>query len=314
MWKVLLIEPMHEHGVELLREKCEVVFAKGATQQDLMAQLHDVDGLVVRTRGGRIGAELMDAAPRLKVIGRHGIGVENIDVRAAQERGIVVVNTPLANYESVAEHALGMIICLAKRMGESGPLLRAGQWGRRDEFVGREVFGATLGIVGFGRIGRRLAETASSAFEMNILYHDLVTAPELEQRIGARPADLAFLLSQADFVSVHVPSTPATRHLIGEPELRTMRPDAFLVNTARGPVVDGAALYKALRQGWIAGAGLDVFEEEPPPADLPLLGLPNVIATPHTASHTRQAMERMSDVAQDVLRVLAGEEPMHPVR
>jgi D-3-phosphoglycerate dehydrogenase len=247
------------------------------------------------------------------VVGRHGTGVEAIDLEAAVERSIAIVNTPLANVESVAEHALGMMIALAKRLPEADRAIRAGDWDARYRLTGRELAGKTLGLVGMGRIGGRLAELAHGAFAMRLLYRDIQPYPDYEARLKAERVELDQLLVESDVVSVHVPLLPETHSLIGEAELRSMRSTAFLLNTARGAVVDSQALLQALTEGWIAGAGLDVFEPEPLPPDHPLLALENVILSPHMAAHTDEALLRMALVADDILAVLDGREPTHRV-
>lgn len=309
---VLLYEPIHEDVLSTLEEKALVRLAVGLDEDTLLKQVADVEGIVIRARG-EVTRRLMEAAPKLKAIGRHGVGVENIDLEAASEMGIVVVYTPDANLESVAEHCLGMMILLAKRILRADRALREGDWDARYRMVGDELLGKTLGVVGFGRIGQRVAAMCHSALAMIVLYYDVVARSQAEAETGARRVSLTELLESADVVSVHVPMLPQTRGLIGEAELRRMRTGAFLINSSRGPVVGRHALVRALQEGWIAGAGLDVFDPEPLPSDSPLLELDNVVVTPHMAAHTQEAMLRMAAVADDVLGVIQGLEPRHPV-
>ncbi|HEX9795954.1 MAG TPA: hydroxyacid dehydrogenase [Anaerolineales bacterium] len=309
---VLLFEEIHPKAVERLTAKAEVRLATSLAPEALLHQVADVDGIIIRANG-KVDRRLMEAAPRLKVVGRHGTGVEAIDLEAAVERSIAIVNTPLANVESVAEHALGMMIALAKRLPEADRAIRAGDWDARYRLTGRELAGKTLGLVGMGRIGGRLAELAHGAFAMRLLYRDIQPYPDYEARLKAERVELDQLLVESDVVSVHVPLLPETHSLIGEAELRSMRSTAFLLNTARGAVVDSQALLQALTEGWIAGAGLDVFEPEPLPPDHPLLALENVILSPHMAAHTDEALLRMALVADDILAVLDGREPTHRV-
>ncbi len=304
---VLLLGEIHEDAMALLREKAEVRFATGLEEEDLIAQVGEVEGIVIRA-GGNINRRVLKNAPRLKVVGRHGVGVDNVDLQAAAERGVYVVNTPLAPVEPVAQHTLGLIIMLSKHIRRADKAARQGKWEARFEYIGQSLRGKTLGIVGFGNIGRRLAELCQP-FYMTILYHDILKQEEEAGRLRARWVELDELLRWSDYISLHTPLLPATYHLIGERELSLMKPTAYLINTSRGAVVDEAALIAALRAGKIAGAGLDVFEQEPTPADNPLFELPNVVLTPHMASHTEEALRDMAMVVKDIIAVLEGEEP-----
>jgi D-3-phosphoglycerate dehydrogenase len=309
---VLLYEPIHAKALALLEQQAEVRMAETLDLAWLLRHVADVDGIIIRANG-KVPRELMQAAPRLKVVARHGVGVEAIDRAAAAELGITVVNTPLANDESVAEHCLGMMLILAKRMRQADLSIRAGDWESRYRLIGNEVQGKTLGLVGFGKIGQRVAAMGHNALEMPILYYDVVRYPEAEASLKARPVTLDELLSQSDFVSLHTPLLPATKGLINEAALKKMKKTAYLINTARGPVVDQAALVRALEGGWIAGAGLDVYDPEPLPADSPLLEMNNVILSPHMAAHTDEALLRMAMVVTDVLAVIDGRPPQFPV-
>lgn len=309
---VLLYEQIHKDALAILEEKAEIRWAESLQEDALLKQVADVEGIIIRANG-KVSRRLMEAAPRLKVVGRHGVGVEAIDRQAAADMGIGVVNTPEANVESVAEQCLGMMIVLAKRILRADKALRAGDWQARYRLIGDELLGKTLGIVGFGRIGQRVAALCHTALAMPVLYYDVTDYPEAEAELGARRVSLNDLLETADFVSVHVPLLPETRGLIDEEALRRMKPKAYLINTSRGPVVDQAALVHALQEGWIAGAGLDVFDPEPLPSDSPLLKLDNVVITPHMASHTNEALLRMAEVVTDVLAVIEGRAPKYPV-
>jgi D-3-phosphoglycerate dehydrogenase len=307
---VLLFEPIHEDAVALLRERCDVRIADSLDEETLVRAVADVDALIIRAHGA-VTRRLMEHAPRLKVIGRHGVGLDAVDLAAAKERGIVVVNTPDANTESVAEQCLGFMIALAKRILPADRAARRALWGARYELTGTELFGRTLGLVGFGRIGRRLAEMSRAALRMEILYFDHAGRTLAPPGLEARLVPLDELLERADVVSVHVPLRPNTRGMIGPAELARMKPTAFLLNSARGPIVDETALVAALRGGRIGGAGLDVYETEPLRADNPLLVLENVVLSPHMSAHTGEALRRMAMVAEDVLRVLDGEAARH---
>lgn len=309
---VLLYESIHEKAVEFLEQHAEVRLAASLNEDDLASSVQDVEGIIIRANG-KVTRRIMEAAPHLKVVARHGVGIEAIDRQAAAELGIRVVNTPDANVESVAEHCVGMMVILAKRILQADQALRGGDWNSRYRLIGEELFGRTLGVIGFGRIGQRVAEICSLGFCMQIIYSDVVASPEFEQRIGARQLPTAEVLSQADFVSLHVPLIPDTSRMIGVDALKKMRSSAFLINSSRGAVVDPEALLQALREGWIAGAGLDVYDLEPLPAGDPLLALPNVVLTPHMAAHSGEALLRMAMVVEDVIAVIEGREPKHPV-
>jgi D-3-phosphoglycerate dehydrogenase len=310
---VLLYEPIHADAVALLEQKAEILLARSLDESSLLEQVPAADGIILRGRG-KVTRRLMEAAPRLKVVGRHGVGVDHIDTRAASELGIVVVSTPGAEIESVAEHCVGMMIALAKRMVQADQALRAGDWQARYRLTGDELHGKILGVVGFGRIGQRVATLCHTALAMPVIYYDVVDAPQTQVQLEARRVPLDELLQAADVVSLHVPLLPETRRLIGREALRRMKREAFLINTCRGAVVDQAALVEALQEGWIAGAGLDVFDPEPLPPDSPLLRLQNVIVTPHMAALTKGGLLHMAmSVVNDVLAVLEGGVPNHPV-
>jgi D-3-phosphoglycerate dehydrogenase len=276
---------------------------KGLTEAQLLELTGGVDGLL--TGVDRVTRKVIEAADRLKVISKFGTGVDNIDVQAATERGIIVTSAPGANSESVADMTFALILAVARNLPSAFNRVRGGEW---PLMVGTEVYGKSLGLIGLGEIGRRVARRAS-AFSMNILAHDVFPDEEFirERRITLVP--LETLLQESDFVSVHVPLTENTKHLIGRKELEMMRPSAFLINTARGGIVDEDALYEALGSGRIAGAGFDVLESEPP-ADRRLLRLDNFILTPHISPFTKEAIARVEQVsAQNIVDVLEGRTP-----
>ena len=311
-YRFLLYEAMHDAGTSLLRQHGELIMAPALDETTLVSLVQDVDAIVIRANG-KVTRTLMEAAPRLKVIGRHGVGLETIDVPAATERGIWVVNTPEANSESVAEHFVGLALMLSKRMLEADQALRAGRWKVRNEYIGRELFGKTLGVAGFGRIGRTTARICHHGFGMPVIYYDVVAAgPGVEAETQAKRVSMETLLRTADYVSLNLPLTPETRHIIGREQIRMMKPSAYLLNLGRGPLWDEKAVLEALEQQRIAGAGTDVFEEEPTGLDNPLFRHRRFVCTPHMAAHTDEAMRRMSLVAEDVLAVLEGKEPRWP--
>lgn len=276
-----------EHDVEVWGERLP------PSPDELRAHARDAEGLLCLLTD-RVDRDLIDAAAGLRAISNYAVGSDNVDLRAAAERGIPVGVTPDVLTEATADMAFALLLAAARRLVEAGAEARRGEWLTWEpaRLLGRDVHGRTLGIVGYGRIGRAVARRARG-FDMEVLHSG---------RSGGVP--LQQLLESCDFVSLHCPLTPATRGLIGEPELRRMRPWAVLVNTARGAIVDTAALVRALREGWIAGAGIDVVEPEPPPADHPLLDAPNLTVVPHIGSATHAARERMADLAVDNL--LAG--------
>jgi D-3-phosphoglycerate dehydrogenase len=244
-------------------------------------------------------AELLAMAPNLLIVSTNGAGYDTVDVNACTARGVLVVNQSGGNAEAVAEHVLGMMLCLVKRVGESDRALRAGTLARRMDYIGGEAFGRTLGIVGLGNVGRRIAELAGSLFRMQVLAYDPYLSVEVVGARGATKVELDELLRRADFVSVNCPLTAETRNMIGAREYALMQPSSYFITTARGSVHDEAALERALREKKIAGAGLDVWEKEPPPAAHPLMRYDNVIVTPHMAGVTREARARMGRIAAE---------------
>jgi len=310
--KVLLYEDMAEEGKVILREKAEVVFAEKLDESYVAEKAKDVDGIVIRANG-KTTRKIMESAPRLKVIGRHGIGVENIDVQAATDLGIWVVNTPDANDQSVAEHFFGLALMLSKMLKKGDIAVREGRWEARYVNIGTELKGKTLGILGFGRIGKAIGHIAHKGFGMNVLYYDALRFEAMEQEIKALKVNLEDILSRSDFISINLPMIPETKNLIGVRELSLMKPTSYILNLARGPIWDEKALESVLKDGKIAGAASDVFAVEPATKDHPLLKLDNFIATPHMAAHTKEALKRMSLVALDIIRVLEEKAPIYPV-
>jgi glyoxylate reductase len=295
-----------------IASECEMERYEGpggqAPKEALIAALGDVEGLLGSAQLP-VDAEVLAAAPKLRVVSNFGVGFDNIDVAAATQRGVLVCNTPGVLTDAVADLTLGLIVDLARKVVEAAGLAREGQWATAGRAImGNDLRGKTLGIVGFGRIGRAVAQRAR-AFGMQMCFHDVFedAGPEFAD-CAYRPLD--DLLRESDFVTLHVNLTPETEKLIGARELALMKPTAFLINTARGPVVDQGALIEALREGRIAGAALDVLEREPPDADDPILSLPNAIVLPHIGSATRETRAAMLDLAIDnLLAALRGETP-----
>lgn len=241
----------------------------------------------------------LDQTPNLLVVSTNGAGYDTVDVKACTERGVLVVNQSGGNAEAVAEHVLGMMLSLTKRFGENDSALRAGRFTKRTDFIGREVFGKTIGIVGIGNVGRRVAALCGTLFRMPVVAYDPYVDGEEMKKRGAEKVELDELLRRADFVSINCPLTDETRRMIGAREYALMQPQAYFITTARGFIHDEAALEVALRDKKLAGAGLDVWDKEPPPADHPLLKYDNVIATPHMAGVTREARVNMGKIAAE---------------
>lgn len=311
--RVWLDRPIHEDALARLHQFVEVVGPFRDPSVDPRSELAGAHGLVVSSIP-QIDGDFMDAAgPQLCVVARPGIGIDNIDVAAATARGVAVVHTPDAPTESTAEHAIALLLALAKRVREADAGLRGRGWHSRQPLIGVEVAGKILGLVGLGRIGGRVAQVAR-ALNMRVLVYDPYVSGGRAATLGVELVEsLADLLAKADFVSLHAPLTPETHALIDAEALAQMKPSAYLINCARGPVVDEAALVQALSSGAIAGAGLDVFAQEPTDAN-PLFDLPNVVVTPHIAAYTEDGVRRMGmgAVAQ-VLQVLEGRRPLNLV-
>jgi D-3-phosphoglycerate dehydrogenase len=312
MFQVLLYEPIRQEGLDVLLSAAQVHLASATDEDTIIREIGEIDGVVIRAQG-RMSRRILENAPRLKIVGRHGVGVDNVDLEACTEHGVQVVNTPLATVEGVAEHTLGLMLAVSKRMSYADRRIRNGEWQIRYTAIGNELLGKTVGIVGFGRIGRRVAEVCHRALNMRVLYSDVVSAPEQERDLGARRVEFEELLQTADYVTVHVPLLPSTQGMFGQREFGLMRSDAYFFNCSRGPVVDEGALYAALAQGSIAGAGIDVFEQEPTPEDNPLFELDNVVLTPHMATATIESMIQMSLVTEDIIAYLQGKPVRFPV-
>ena len=302
--KVWAERSLYPDELARLKEKTEVIDN---------GSMDDLPGAEVAIIGGaKVDGAFMDhAGPQLKMVIRHGIGYNNVDVAAASERGILSANTPDGPTESTAEHAVALMMSMTKRVVKSDRVLRNNQPWTKDDLSGLEVLDHILGVVGYGRIGRRVTEICALGLKMKVLVYDPFVPKNTELPEGVSLIDsLDELLSQSDVVTIHTPLMPETHHLIGERELRLMKPDAYLVNASRGPVVDESALISVLQDGHLAGAGLDVFDIEPPEADNPLLKMDNVVSSPHIASNTPQGSQRMSQgVVDQILQLFAGEKP-----
>ncbi|MBL8966013.1 MAG: D-glycerate dehydrogenase [Spirochaetaceae bacterium] len=307
--KVFVTRRIPEVGLELLRERFEVAMNaedRPLSRAEFLAAIGDAEGLLCLLTD-KVDAEAMDAAAKAKGFANYAVGFDNIDLAEATRRGIPVSNTPDVLTDATAEMAWALLFAVARRVVESDGLMRSGGWKGWGplQFIGGDVAGKTLGVVGGGRIGQAFAGK-SRGFDMPILYCDERPSEAMERDLGARRVSLDELLQESDFVSVHVPLLPSTRHLVDAAALRRMKRTAYLINTARGPVVDEAALVEALRAGRIAGAGLDVYEDEPRAAE-GLAALPNVVMTPHTASATVSSRNGMAvKAARNLIAMVEG--------
>lgn len=313
-FKVFVTRKILEEGLNMLRERYDVEVSDydGVIPREMLLKKVKGADALVSLLTDNIDAEVMDAAgPNLKIIANYAVGYNNIDVEEATKRGIMVTNTPGVLTETTADFAWTLLMAIARRIVEADKFVREGKFRGWEPMLllGTDVFGATLGIVGFGRIGQAMARRALG-FNMRVLYYDNSRVDEqLEKELKATFVDLPTLLKESDFVTLHVPLTKQTHHLIGEKELKMMKKDAYLINTARGPVVDEKALVKALKEGWIKGAALDVFENEPE-IEPELLKLDNVVLAPHIASASYATRSKMSVmVAENIIKALNGEVP-----
>ncbi len=311
-FKVLIAEGSSQDAVKVLEGFAEVKLAppRGKfTDEDLIRELADCDAVIISSRTG-ISRRVIEASPKLRAISKFGAKPDNVDFQAAGERGIRVLWTPLANPDSVAEFAVLLMMSLLRKLARAVQVLREGKW-RNDVEHTSDIRGKVVGLVGLGNVGLRVAERLRG-FQPRLIAFDPYIAPDRAKQAGVELVDLARLLAESDVVSLHATLTPETKYMIGYPQLQAMKRGGILINTARGGLVDEAALARALKEGLIAGAGLDVFEVEPPSSENPLLTMENVIATPHIAARTHDTVFReRSWAAEDVKRVLSGQEPIH---
>ncbi|MBW4436384.1 MAG: D-glycerate dehydrogenase [Pleurocapsa minor GSE-CHR-MK-17-07R] len=288
-YKVVVPDVVHPKAMEILAaagDALNVVSQGQMTRADLLAQVVDADALIIRS-ASKVDKEVLDAAQKLKLIARAGVGVDNVDIPEATRRGIIIMNTPDGNTVSTAEHTFGLMLSLARHVPEAHISMREGKWDRKS-FGGVELRGKTLGIVGFGRIGRAIAKRAV-AFEMTVLAYDPYVTPEQGKAAGAEMVTLEDLFSRADFITLHALLTDETRDLIRAESIAKMKPGVRIVNAARGALINEHDLADAIKSGRVAGAALDVYEQEPPQPDNPLIGLPGIIHTPHLAASTEDA-------------------------
>jgi len=315
--KVLITEamPLIEEERKILSKHADVRLAKSLNEDELAEEVKDVD--VIMVVYAKITEKIINSAAKLRGIVRYGIGVDNIDLKATSKRRIPVANVPDYCIGTVADHAFALILALNRKLLLADRILRSGEYGLwtspSPKLMGVDLEGKVLGLVGVGKIGSAVAARAKG-FGMKVVAFDPYIPKEIAEKIGVELVDLETLLKNADFISIHAPLTPETRGIIGEKELRMMKRTAYIINTARGPIIQEKALYKALKNGWIAGAGLDVYEKEPPDLDNPLFKLENVILTPHIAYYTKEAIWRLEmSAVEEAIRILQGKMPKNLV-
>jgi len=312
--KVYVTREMPERGLSIIKQKFDAEIWQDYApppKKIIIEKAANVDALATLL-SDQIDAEVFDAAPRLKIVAQMAVGFDNIDVKEATKRGIYVTNTPGVLTETTADFAWALLMALARRVVEADKYVRTGQWkvGWHPMMIqGRDIYGATLGIVGLGRIGCALAKRAKG-FDMTVLYYDVMRRPDFEKEYNIKFTEMDTLFRKADFITINTPLTKETYHLVDEKKLRLMKKTAYIVNNARGPIVDEKALYKALKEGLIAGAALDVFEQEPTSTDNPLLKFDNVVVAPHISSASYETRSRMAEmVAQNLVAFFEGKTP-----
>lgn len=312
-YSVLIPQDIAEEAKAWLRERgYEIRMGRGTTVEDIALDVVHCDAILARTAS--FPAKVLEAGKRLKVIGRHGVGYDNIDVARATELGIWVTFAPESNANTIAEYLIGCIVALARNLARSDNELRRGNWDFRDQVMGADLAGKVLGIVGFGKIGRLVAKKAALGLDMTVLAHDPNLVPGHGPEHVTSVPSWEKLFSTSDFVTLHVPGGKRTRGIVGAKEFALMKKSAFLINSARGDIVNENDLIEALREGAIAGAALDVYTQEPPDPRNPLFSMNNVLLTPHSAAHTRECMVRMAlDAARGIDEVLTGKRPTWPV-
>lgn len=309
----MIIQPIHESGLKMLKEvNLEIVHASSTDPEIVAREIVDIDGVIVRT--SPFNAKIIQNAKKLKVIARHGVGLDNVDLEEASKRGIWVVNTPNANAVSVAEATVAFILALAKKLKQMDLETRNNNFKVRDLFSTIDLDTKTLGIIGLGRIGTLVAKKCQTAFSMKVLAFDPYVDRKKATEVGVELVTLETLLKDSDFVTIHAPLTENTLNLIGESQLKLMKPTAFIINMARGPLWDENAILKALNEGWIAGAATDVFVDEPPKPDHPFFNCDKILLTPHNSALTKECVVRMAQgAARGVIEVLSGKMPTFPV-
>ena len=303
--KVLAADGISTKGIELLEKEFEVVVKEKISHEELLSIIPEFDALMVRS-ASKVTADVIERAEKLKIIGRAGVGVDNIDIPAATARGIIVINSPGGNTIAATEHTMAMMLAMSRHIPIANETLQKGEWNRK-KYVGVELRGKTLGVVGMGRIGSGVAKRAL-AFDMNVIAYDPYINEERAKSLGVKVGSLDDVIAEADFITVHMPLTPETKGMISMEQMKKMKKGVRLVNCARGGIIDEADLAQAVKDGIVAGAAIDVFTSEPIPADHPLLGIPGISLTPHLGASTVEAQIGVSvDVSEGILAALKGE-------
>lgn len=314
--KVFITQTLEPEAVAIVGRVAEVAcpgHANPLTREEFLSGIADADAVILVWHTETMDQEAFDRAPRMKVVVRRGVGVDNIDLAEATRRGVYVACSPV-HVGTIADNAFALLMCAARKIPQAHQFVKSGQWTEGGtwvafKFMGHDVHHTTLGIIGMGRIGQEVAKRALG-FDMKVRYYDVVRRPDVEARLGITYSPLEELLAEADFVSLNCALTESTYHLINERTIGLMKPTAIVVNTSRGPTVDLEALYRALKEGRLGGAALDVFDPEPLPVDHPILSLDNVVVTPHLGTSAMGTRVRMAEVAAEgVVSVLTGEEP-----
>ncbi len=310
-FKVLLLEKIDEKGIKFLEEKADIFYVDKHDDKTITSALLGKDAVIKRDRGF-ITKKMLEKCPTVKAVGRHGVGLDTIDVKGAEELGVYVVNTPYANVEAVGEHNIGLMLAIAKPILKVDKTLREGDWDYGHYLVGEELYNKKAGIIGLGKIGYRTAEICRKGFNMEICYFSRTRNKKAEKQLGVKFVSIKELCRISDFIILALPLNKETEKFFDKEKFALMKPSAYFINSSRGPIVDEEALIDALKGNKIAGAGIDVFAQEPPAKDNPLFKLDNVVVTPHSAANTKNAMIAMSMVVEDIIKILEGKEPKYP--
>jgi D-3-phosphoglycerate dehydrogenase len=311
--KVLIPQPIAKEGIDYLSKRgYELLHLNSSDHENLLRNIADCEAILLRT--ALVDKEIVEAGKKLRIVARHGAGFDNVDIEAAAERGIWVTNAPLSTNCSVAEYIMAIILMLAKRIPFFINALKEGNFAVRMQYTGMEIEKKTLGIIGLGRTGAEIAQKAINGFTMKVVAYDPFCPPDRVPPGVRMEQSLETVVKEADFISLHVPNTPETKKMFGASLFDLIKPEAYVINCSRGEVLDDVALAKALEEGKIARAAVDVYDPEPPSPDNPLFKAPNLIATPHIASNTAEANAKMAlHAAMEIHRVLSGEKPLWPV-
>ncbi len=308
MYHILIPDNLDKAGLDLLKSRSDVTIqaAEKMSRDEVITAIPNADVLIIRS-ATKVDKAMLDAAPKLALVGRAGVGVDNVDLAAATERGVVVMNAPDGNTIATAELAFALMLSLVRAIPAAHNSMQAGKWDRKN-FMGSQLQGKTLGIVGFGRVGRAIAKRAL-AFEMSVVTYDPYVSPEAPMAMGVTPVSLDDLYARSDFITLHAVGTPENRKMINAESIAKMKPGVRIINAARGSLIDEQALAQAIKDGKVGGAGIDVYSEEPPKPGNPLIGLPTVINTPHLGASTYEAQDAVAvQIVEQVLDALFGKQ------